>query len=158
MSTITLIDTSVLCELLQVPGKCDPDLGPILLEEMDDRVNAGELLVIPVTAVVETGNHIAQCAGDRHALAMALVGMLRRAAKEDTPWRVLNTAFDGAFLLSLCDGDSTGEDLAQLAAEGVGAGDVAILVERDVLKKRSSARVQVWTLDGGLGTKALVSP
>lgn len=32
MTRVTLVDTSVLCELLQVPGKCDQDRFPLLID------------------------------------------------------------------------------------------------------------------------------
>ncbi len=158
MTSITLIDTSVLCELLRVPGKSDVMRSRELRSEMDRRVAAGERLVIPITTIIETGNHIAQCSGQRYGLARGLIKLLQTAASEESPWRVLETPFDAEFLRSLCDGDSTGQDLAQLAAEKIGAGDVAVLVERDHLKRRSSAQVQVWTLDAGLHAKAAVAP
>jgi hypothetical protein len=61
-------------------------------------------------------------------------------------------------LSALCDGDSTGQGLAELAAEKVGAGDLAVLVERDQLKARSAIQgVNVWTLDNELRAKAAVA-
>lgn len=50
MSTVTLVDTSVLCELLQVPGKSDPTKTESVTAEMDRRAIAGERFVIPVTS------------------------------------------------------------------------------------------------------------
>lgn len=151
MTTVTLVDTSVLCELLQVPGKCDQDRFPLLIDELDKRAARGERLVIPVTAVIETGNHIAQCQGDRHLVARRLVDLLSRAASRDAPCAVLESRFHSEFLEALCGGDSTGEDLCALAARKVGAGDVAILVERDQLRRNTALRfIDVWTLDQDL--------
>lgn len=79
---ITFIDTSVLCELVAVPGKSsDPGTH---LAELDERFAAGERFVIPVTAVIETGNHIAQAkTGDRRAAARRLVELLLEAVRRD---------------------------------------------------------------------------
>lgn len=159
MSTVTLVDTSVLCELLQVPGKCDQNRFALLNEELDVRAERGERLVIPVTAVIETGNHIAQCQGDRHAAARRLVKLLVRAASHDAPWTVLDTRFDQGFLEALRNGDSTGEDLCALAARKVGAGDVAMLVERDQLRRDTALQaVDVWTLDQDLLALVAMTP
>lgn len=155
MATVTMVDTSVLCELLQVPGKCSPTKGAEVAAEADRRWKAGERFVIPITAVIETGNHIAQSDGNRYDVAGRLVRLLRVAISEESPWRVLTTQLGSGFLAALCDGDSTGQSLETLAAAKVGAGDVAILVERDQFVASTAVRdVQVWTFDEGLAAQA----
>ena len=155
MTTFTFVDTSVLCELLQVPGKSSPARAAEVRQEADRRYGAGERFVIPITAVIETGNHIAQADGDRYEAAGRLVGLLQGAVSEQSPWRVLQTRLGQEFLTSLCAGDSTGQSLQALAAARVGAGDVAILVERDQLVAGSAATsVVVWTFDEGLAAQA----
>ncbi len=155
MTTFTFVDTSVLCELLQVPGKSSPARAVEVQAEADRRYGAGERFVIPITAVIETGNHIAQADGNRYQVAERLVALLQLALSEASPWRVLQTRLGPDFLSSLCAGDSTGQSLQALAAAKVGAGDVAILVERDQLVAGSAATsVQVWTFDEGLAAHA----
>lgn len=158
MTAVTMVDTSILCELLQVPGKCDPARRSEVLAEVDRRWRAGERFVIPITAVIETGNHIAQADGNRYEAARRLVGLLRAAISEESHWRVLQTRLGGEFLTALCDGNSTGQSLEALAAAKVGAGDVAILVERDQFRAATAVdNVQVWTLDEGLRAQAAVA-
>lgn len=156
MTSVTFIDTSILCELLQVPGKSDPSLLAAVTAEMDERARTGERFVIPVTALIETGNHIAQCAGDRYRLAGKLTAMVRAAVEGHAPWLVLETHLDRDFLEQLCAGASTGQSLEALAAAKVGAGDVALLVERDqFLASSAVSAAQVWSLDAGLMGVAL---
>lgn len=155
MTAVTFIDTSVLCELLQVPGKSSPERSSRLKEEMDRRFQEGERFVLPVTTVIETGNHIAQCEGDRFRVATRLALLLRMAIEGESPWLVLQTIYDSAFLAALNSGDSTGRDLATLAAMKVGAGDVALLVERDAFVAGSAVGdARVWTLDENLASLA----
>lgn len=152
---VTMVDTSVLCELLQVPGKCSPSRAAEVAAEADRRWLAGERFVIPITAVIETGNHIAQAGGNRYDVAGRLVRLLKVAISEESHWRVLTTRFGPGFLAALCDGDSTGQSLEALAAAKVGAGDIAILVERDqFLASTAVPGVQVWTFDEGLAAQA----
>ena len=152
-ATVTMVDTSVLCELLQVPGKSDPARGANVRAEVDRRWQSGERFVIPVTAVIETGNHIAQT--HRHDVAGRFVRLLRMAISEESHWRVLQTRMGTDFLAALCAGDSTGKTLEALTAAGVGAGDVAILVERDQFLAGTAVRkVQVWTFDHSLAAQA----
>lgn len=154
-ATVTMIDTSVLCEMLQVPGKSDPDRVAEVSAEMDRRSRAGERFVIPITAVIETGNHIAQAAEYRHDAAGRFVRFLRLAMSQTGPWLILETRLGTDFLSALCDGDSTGQTLENLAALKVGAGDIAILVERDQLLSTTALRdVQVWTYDRGPAAQA----
>ena len=155
MNPVTFIDTSILCELLEVPGKSDPAQGEAVKAELDQRWQAGERFVIPMTAVIETGNHIAQCNGDRYAVAGRLVRLLRLAIDEESPWLILQTRLGTDFLAALCEGNSTGQPLEALAAVKVGAGDVALLVERDqLLSDTAVTRASVWTLDAGLAAHA----
>jgi hypothetical protein len=155
MTTLTFVDTSVLCELLQVPGKSSPGRAAEVAAEADRRYQAGQRFVIPITTVIETGNHIAQADGNRYEVAGRLVALLQLALAEQSPWRVLQTRLGPEFLSSLSAGDSTGQSLQQLAAAKVGPGDVAILVERDQLLAASAATsVQVWTFDEDLAAHA----
>lgn len=151
MTAVTFIDTSVLCELLQVPGKSDPSQYGDLLAEMDRRAASGERFVIPVIALIETGNHIAQCAGVRFRLAGKLTALIRAGIDGEAPWLVLESCLGRDLLHQLCTADSTGQMLEQLAARKIGSGDVALLVERDQFLARSAAgSAAVWTLDAGL--------
>ncbi len=153
---VTLVDTSVLCELLQVPGKCESERRVQMLEEVDVRSSEGERLVIPFTAVVETGNLIVQSGGERFDVAERLAAFLRVALQADSPFLVPELAFGRDFVAAIAEGGSTGETLAQLASQKkVGTGDVAILVQRDQLRARGDfTAVDVWTLDRHLDTLA----
>jgi len=145
-----MIDTSILCELLEVPGKCGDSAH--IQGEFRDRADAGERFIIPITAVIETGNHIEQASGNRRAAAERLTRLLELAQSGTAPFVLNTTVWDESFLAQLCDGDSTGQSLVDLLAnQQLGAGDIAILVERDRLHERSAlGRVGVWTLDSEL--------
>ncbi len=152
---VTLIDTSVLCELLQVPGKSEPGRKAEMWDEVDVRSGDGERMVLPVTALVETGNHIVQCGGDRHTVAERLATFLRLVLQSDSPFLVPELEFGPDFVTALADGASTGQTLAQLATHKVGSGDVAILVQRNQLRDGGAfTAVEVWTLDQGLNQLA----
>lgn len=154
---VTMIDTSVLCELLDVPGKSAT--GDAHRAELDGRVRDGERFVIPITAVVETGNHIAQAkVGDRRAAARRLIELLLEAVRGDGRFELHEVAWDEAFIVALAGGDTTGQSFIDLAGHGfMGAGDVAILVERDRYVATSGYRrdgVGIWTLEAVLGSYA----
>ena len=151
MTRVTLIDTSVLCELLQVPDKCQRH--DTVHAEFVRRADSGERFVIPITAVIETGNHIAQARTGRRPAAMRLERFLSLARSNTMPFVLNTTSWDDAFLAALCEGDSTGQSFVDLVGSGqMGAGDIAILVERDQFQDRSALRdIGVWTLEKVLG-------
>jgi hypothetical protein len=153
VSPVTFVDTSVLCELLRVPGKSQrPDE---VRAELDQRASRGERFVIPVTAIIETGNHIVHANGDRYGAAQRLCGLIDNIVRGDQSFLIHEFAWDGAFLQYLCEGDATGQRLDQWAAAGqMGTGDLAILVERDRFVARSALKrndVTIWTLETVMG-------
>lgn len=96
--------------------------------EFRRRVQDGEGFVLPITALIETGNHIAQASGNRRAAAERLANLMDAAARNREPFVLHQTAWDAGFLDDLCAGDSTGQPFVDLAGNGqLGAGEVAIL-------------------------------
>lgn len=149
--TVTLVDTSVLCELLEVPGM--HSRSEETRAELTRREAAGERFVIPATAVIETGNHIEHAKQDGRRAAERLVELVRLAVAGTGAWRVFPVTWNGEFLAAWCDGDSTNDSFVNLAGNHtLGGGDMAILVERDSLRRQVAGHdIGVWTLDAGLG-------
>ncbi|MFJ8843469.1 hypothetical protein ACIRFF_11250 [Streptomyces cyaneofuscatus] len=61
---VEFVDTSILCNLLAVPGKCQ-DREQVIDELKRKRERRETDLLLPVTAIIETGNHIAQVSDGR---------------------------------------------------------------------------------------------
>lgn len=141
------VDTSVLCNLVDVPGRNQQ--RDEVMAEFRRLITEGTRFVIPVTAVVETGNHISQAAGDRRAAAATLVRFLEQAAASESPWQLHAVTWDARFLAALRAGGGTGQSLIDLLGSAqMGTGDVAILCERDEFRSRTNFReVGIWTLE-----------
>lgn len=150
--TVTFIDTSILTEILAVPGKSQNPDG--VKGELRRRVLDGEMLVLPTAAIIETGNHIGQLpdGGQRRRCAQRLDEFLRAIADGDAPWMLHGAPWDADFLRRLCDGDGRRASLVDLATQGVGVGDCSILTEVDAYRGRvaRSMTVGIWTTDAGL--------
>ncbi len=58
MSAIVIVDTSVLLNILNVPGRNERRVE--VLAELGGLIETGDHLFIPMAAIVEVGNHIAQ--------------------------------------------------------------------------------------------------
>ncbi|APE24564.1 MULTISPECIES: hypothetical protein [Streptomyces] len=149
---VEFVDTSILCNLLEVPGKCQ-DLEKVR-EELRGKLAAHDCdLLLPVTAVIETGNHIAQLADgfQRRTCAEKFVAVLRLVVAGEAPWALNEVEWNAAHLEALIAGGSSGMSLVDHAVNRVGCGDVNILIERDrYLARTSGVEATVWTLDGGL--------
>ncbi|AQP50449.1 hypothetical protein [Tessaracoccus flavescens] len=147
---VILIDTSVFLNLLRVPGRCgDADA---CRKEFERLAKADVKFVLPITTIVETGNFIQQCTGDRRAAAQRFENALIAATEDAPPWIIRDVKWDPEFVLALTAGDSTGTSMVDhFTSKSLGAGDIAILVERDqFLRQTPYQDVQVWSLDAGL--------
>ena len=150
MKDVVFLDSSILLNVLDVPGK-NSDRDEVSAS-FRQRVDAGSLLVIPVAAVVEVGNHIAQLPGSqRRALSSRFAGFLKAALDGSPPWVLSGGAWDRSFLHRLVAGDQTRPGLTDLATQGIGSGDASILVELAVYRARTdlpgALPVRLWTLD-----------
>ncbi len=146
--TVRFVDTSILCNLLDVPGR-NQDRAAVQTEFRQLVDEGMTRFVIPVTTVIETGNHIANADGDRRAAAQRLERFLQMAAADDPPWQLHAVTWDARFLARLRAGASTSMSMVDHLGNGtMGTGDLAILSERDEFMARTSFRsVEVWTLE-----------
>lgn len=145
---VLFIDTSVLCNLIDVPGR-NQDHGTVR-KEFEALVSQGRTrFVIPVTTIIETGNHIAHAGGNRRGAAERLERFLQAAANEDAPWQLHSVTWDAAYLAALRAGDGTGAPMVDHLGNGtMGTGDLALLCERDAFEARTNFRtVRIWTLE-----------
>lgn len=151
---VLILDTSVLCCWLQVPGK--EEAGPI-----NDRWNHGrinELLaqerikdstfVLPIATLIETGNHIAQAPRDRFERATSLANCLREAADAKSPWAAFT---DQSPLWQPDNLRALAENWPSLAVSGTSIGDHTI---KDVAEYYAKAGYSVEILTGDAGLKA----
>ncbi|MFI0978902.1 hypothetical protein ACH4SP_18110 [Streptomyces sp. NPDC021093] len=153
---VEFVDTSILCNLLEVPGKSQ-DREKVVEELKRKRGEDACDLLLPVTAVIETGNHIAQLPNgyDRRICAERFDAVLRMVVEGKAPWALNEVEWDAAHLSALLEGGSTGSSLVEHASNQLGCGDLNILIERDRYLARTSGVVaKVWTLDGLLSAYA----
>lgn len=143
--SICLIDTSILCEILQVPNKCGNHRE--VYAQMEKKIEK-ERLLLPMSAIIETGNHIGQN-GDgrqRRATARHFVLMIQQAIRGETPFTTT------PFL--------KGEDLEMWLAEfpdwtqrKSGLADLTIAKEFErQCDLNPSRRVYIWSTDSHLSS------
>ncbi len=143
--SIVLMDTSVFCNVLDVPG-FNQDRDSIL-SELEERIRSRDTLLLPMAAVLETGNHIAQIAGGgglRRMVAQRFCDSVSEAIDGALPWTP--TPFWEVEQLRIWL-----SEFADYAMRGVGMGDLSIIKEWErqceLFPRR---RVIIWSLDGDL--------
>lgn len=115
----------------------------MVVEELKERDDAEQQLLLPVAVIVETGNHVAQV-GDgrlRRQVAQRFVAEVRKALDGTAPWAPARP-------ISVDDLADWLADFPDHAMAGRGIGDVSIIAEWErqrVLNPRR--RVEIWSLD-----------
>ena len=147
---VIFIDTSILCNIVPVPG-FDQHREKVRAE-MKEYVEKKAKFILPITTVIETGNHIAQLAGgnDRRESAERFSEILRLVVEHKAPWSLFDVEWREDFLSDLLEGADTEESLVDLAVRKVGLGDLCILTERMRYERRTQLRATIWTLDKAL--------
>jgi hypothetical protein len=159
MKRVLVFDTSVLCCLLQIPGKetAGPENDRWDFQRIDALVKAEReraVFVLPLASIIETGNHVAQAPSRRYEIASALGAMIGAAADAASPWAPFTDQADlwGAGRLR-----SLAASWPELAAAGITIGDATI---KDVAEHYAAAgfAVEIVTGDGGLKAYEPVRP
>ena len=151
---VLILDTSVLCCWLQVPGK--EEAGPV-----NDRWNHGRIntlleqerakdstFVLPIATLIETGNHIAQAPSQRFERASSLAEYLRKTADAQSPWAAFT---DQSPLWQAENLRALADSWPELAKGGTSIGDTTI---KDVAEYYAKAGYHVEILTGDAGLKA----
>lgn len=129
MRKVIIMDTSILCCWLNIPGKetCGPvddqwnkqRVEEIILKEKSKKAT----FVLPFATIIETGNHIAQAKVRRYEVASEFAEILRQTAENQSPW----AAFTDQSVLWSEEGLKTlAEEWPSLAAQGLAIGDSTI--------------------------------
>ena len=149
---VIILDTSVLCCWLRVPGK--EKTGPV--DDRWDHARIDALLqkerelnstfVLPVATLIETGNHIAQAASLRFERAQDLARCLQEAAQARSPWAAFT---DQSQLWATENLRTLADNWPALASQRISIGDATI---KDVAEYYAKAGffVEILTADAGL--------
>ena len=151
---VLVLDTSVLCCLLQVPGK--DTAGSIsdrwdyerVSELLESELEVGSLLVLPLASIIETGNHVSQASKNRSAVATEFAKIISLAANASSPWAAFT---DQADLWGKEQLETLAMTWPHLANGGLSIGDATI---KDVAEYYAKAGFHVEIVTGDAGLKA----
>lgn len=144
---VRFMDTSILMNLLEVPYMCDE--AKKIKEEFAKAVEAKETLILPMSTIIESGNHIAHIRDGniRREKALKFQEFFKKTAREEAPWTFYGIEF-------------TKEDLELLADEfpdkalnmKMGIGDMSIIRFYEKYKESTPGigRIMIWSTDSHL--------
>ena len=144
MMTIRIIDTSIMLNLLEVPGRCSNK--DIVMKQFDEYIKAKDTLVLPLATVIETGNQIAQVNGSlRYEIAKKFSEYLLKTADGEAPWSFAKSE------VNLDELKYYAEHYLDYAKTGVGMGDLSIIRTFEKCKEISlGLPVMIWSTDAHL--------
>jgi len=161
MKKVLILDTSILCVWLNVPGMtyCGPDDDKWdttrVAQKITEEETAGTTFVLPLASIIETGNHIAQVKnGNRLQLAQALAKLIHDSATEQTPWAAFSeqsTLWSPEKLIALA------RNWPALANQKISLGDATIKDVAEYYHQMSYA-VEILTGDQGLKSHEPMRP
>lgn len=150
--SVVILDTSVLCCWLRVPGRETAGSGDGRYDcsrataEIDRAIADGATLVLPIAAVIEAGNFIAQAGSHRFEAATRLMDQLRAAVQAESPWGAFveqNSLWADDRLIRLAN------EWPTQAANRTSIGDATIAGVAEYYA-RTGMRVTILTSDEGL--------
>ncbi|MBR4647496.1 MAG: hypothetical protein IKO75_10330 [Bacteroidales bacterium] len=151
MTKILIIDTSIMCVWLKVPGKETTGKNneytyDIVARHIEEERGRGTKLVLPIATIIETGNHIAHANGNKEHSIEELSSMIISSAKGENPWIAIDMQH------SLWDVDNLSALMEEwkktVISEKQSIGDAAIV---QIAKQFApTCEVEIFTGDGGL--------
>lgn len=140
---IKFIDTSVMLNLLEVPGRCNE--MELVKTQWREAIEAKDVLIMHAATIIETGNHIAHIenAKSRRDIAAKFGKFLRKTANGEAPWQFYGIAIDKDELLYL------EENVEEFATRKVGIGDMSIVYTYERYKNEIPAigSIKIWSTD-----------
>lgn len=137
--TTALVDTTVFCNVIRVPGR-DQNVREVQRLH-EERLRAGWSLLLPIAVMVETGNHIAHAADGRlrRASADRFAKAVRGAIDGSAPWTP-------ASAWGLDEVRAWLQEFPDSAMRGVSFADMTIVKEYERLRV-AAPRHRIWSLD-----------
>lgn len=146
MSAVCLIDTSILVEILDVPRRAANH--DQVIAELQEKIENGDALFLPMATILETGNHIAQNGdgGQRRVCALNFVSQVSRALKGQSPFKPINFPEKEQLQQWLCE-------FPDSAMRGNSLGDLSIIHDFKRLCRQSPRReIYIWSQDSHLSS------
>ena len=141
---VRFIDTSIIMNLLEIPHMCAD--AEKIRAEFKTAVENGEILILPFSTIIESGNHIAHIADGtiRRERALKFREFLEKTANNEAPWKLYGVKLEKDDLLALA------EKFPDYALRyEMGLGDLSIIHFYQRYKEETPAvgHIMIWSTD-----------
>lgn len=141
---VKFIDTSIIMNLLEIPYMCND--AEKIKAEFKTAVENGEILILPLSTIIESGNHIAHIADGsiRRIKALKFKEFLEKTANNEAPWKLYGVKLEKEDLLALA------EKFPDYALQyEMGLGDLSIIHFYQRYKEEIPAvgHIMIWSTD-----------
>lgn len=141
---VRFMDTSIVMNLLEIPKMCSD--AEAVKAEFNRVIQEKETLILPISTIIESGNHIAHIADGtiRREKALKFQEFLRKTAEESAPWTLYGVELTKEDLLILA------EQFPNSALQmKMGIGDLSIIRFYEKYKEMTPAigRIMIWSTD-----------
>ena len=143
MFSVAIVDTSIFCNLLDIPRMNEQRKDVVM--EMENFIKNGTNLLLPMASVYETGNHIAKLKLSdgtiRRNYAEIFVEQVEKAINGEAPWKIMQYPSQEQLIDWL-------RKFPDAAMQGKGIADVSIISEwKNFKSKAPTHRVFIWAID-----------
>ena len=150
---VIILDTSILCVWLKVPGMDTIEKGgeekvtsADVVRKIAAESDAGSRIVLPLASIIETGNHITQIKGDAYSHINSFANLIHDSIDGRQPWDIFrnqSVLFSDEKLKELVD------DWKKYGRQRLSIGDTSIKQVAEYYFSQG-LDVEIYTGDSGL--------
>jgi hypothetical protein len=149
MKKVLIFDTDILCTYFQVPKM--KDCGPLsdrwTKPQIDQLIakeeQAKTTFILPLAAIIETGNHISHAPTNRYAIAQQFTELMKKVANAQDPWAAFT---EQAELWEPKSLKELAKEWSNKVTENLSMGDISIKYIADYYAKMG-CQVEILTGD-----------
>ena len=148
MMNIRFVDTSIMTNILNIPSKNEQRNEIMrIFESLDPSIDS---LILPLSTIIETGNHIAHIDDGRlrRGIALKFSQILKNIINEIIPWQLYGIK------LEVSDIEWIASEFANYAQSETGIGDLCIIRQYNTYKESypGIGKIMIWSVDSHLSS------
>ena len=145
---IRFVDTSIMTNILNIPSRNEK--REEILRVFDSLDPSVDFLILPVSTIIETGNHIAHIddGRTRRDVATRFSRILKNIINEVIPWKLYGTK------LEVSDIDWIASEFPDYSLSETGIGDLCIIRQYSIYKESfpGIGKIMIWSVDNHLSS------
>lgn len=156
MKEVYFMDTCVLLHILEVPGRSETQKTNLYTEKLINiSLRGNTLIIIPLSVVIETGNHINHISDYTKKMDCVnkFMDILNKVKTKEAPWVIYGYDYNEERIEKVID------KYTSLVVSNTGMGDVFILeafeTYVEATPKKILGKVEIWTEDHHLSSYSI---